>query len=442
MLLTSITDQLLLVTTTSTIMNIQVGWADIGAATFLPGRKNTIINSATTTTIIDSPAASTQRQIKTIVILNVDSINLNKISIYHSDGATSVKVFEKILLAGEAVEYNGSNWMSFDVYGNFLQSTSSPFAVGNDKEIQFNSNGVLSTDADLTWNKVTNEFGLNGSNTSMLIQGITNEPSASSSGVLRIYSKAVAGRMLPKWIGPSGLNSPFQPALFGNNIVLWTPTTATAGFWQGTAGAGAGTYSTALPTITNNYTTVKRARWTNVITTTNQILGQRNTEAMFFRGSTGIQGGFFFFCRFGLDIYTQGSRLFVGMHTSTAVVSAEPNLSLNICGFGFNSTDSAITFIHNDAVGVAVQESIPTQPTLANNNGYDAYIFCAPNDTTIYFRLDDLNAGVTLIDSFVNSDLPVNTTMLAAGCLASNAALTPVSSIQIGLNRIYVETDK
>jgi hypothetical protein len=40
----------------------------------------------------------------------------------------------------------------------------------------------------------------------------------------------------------------------------------------------------------------------------------------------------------------------------------------------------------------------------------------------------------------VTTNLPTNTTLFTAGVLASNAALTPVTSI-IGINRIYVETD-
>jgi hypothetical protein len=38
---------------------------------------------------------------------------------------------------------------------------------------------------------------------------------------------------------------------------MWNPTTATAGVWLGTIGSGAGTYSTALPTITSVYTSIK-----------------------------------------------------------------------------------------------------------------------------------------------------------------------------------------
>jgi hypothetical protein len=38
---------------------------------------------------------------------------------------------------------------------------------------------------------------------------------------------------------------------------MWNPTTATAGVWLGTI-SGAGTYSTALPTITSVYTSIKK----------------------------------------------------------------------------------------------------------------------------------------------------------------------------------------
>jgi hypothetical protein len=38
-----------------------------------------------------------------------------------------------------------------------------------------------------------------------------------------------------------------------------------------TIGSGAGTYSTA-PTITSVYTSKKRGRWANVVTTANQVL--------------------------------------------------------------------------------------------------------------------------------------------------------------------------
>ena len=314
---------------------------------------------------------------------------------------------------------------------------------GSTTQIQFNDAGSFGGDADFVWDKTTNDLTLPGTDTGITMNAITNEPSAPSGSNLHIYSKNIAGRIVPKWIGPAGVDTPFQAALWGNNTVMWTPTTATAGVWQGTAGAGAGTYTTALPTATNFYTAMKRGQWATVVTTTNQQVGQRSTENMFFRGSVAGQGGFFFFCRFGTTAWTAGDRLFVGLiPNSTAVVTANPSLDANSVGFGIDAGDTAITFMHNDAAGSATKDVIAGQPALAANQGYDAYIYAKPNDTTVYYRLVNLNTGAEIINSSTATDLPVNTTMMSAHAVISNGANTPVTSAQIGVNRMYVESDR
>ncbi len=313
---------------------------------------------------------------------------------------------------------------------------------GSTTQIQFNDAGSFGGDADFAWDKTNNDLTLGGTDTGITMNAITNEPSAPSAGNVHIYGKNIAGRIVPKWIGPAGVDTPFQAALWGNNTIMWTPTTATAGVWQGTAGAGAGTYTTALPTTTNLYTATKRGQWATVVTTTNQQVGQRSTENMFFRGSVAGQGGFFFFCRFGTTAWTAGDRLFVGLTpNSTAIVTAQPSADANTAGFGIDAGDTAITFMHNDGSGTATKDAIAGQPTLANNQGYDAYIFAKPNDSTIYYRLVNLNTGAEIINSSTTTDLPVNTTTMSAHAVMSNGTNTPVTAAQIGVNRMYVETD-
>ena len=309
-------------------------------------------------------------------------------------------------------------------------------------QIQFNDAGAFGGDADFVWDKTTNALTLGGTDTGMVMNAITTEPGASAAGTARIYTKNIAGRIVPKWVGPAGVDTPFQAALWGNNTVMWTPTTATAGFWQGTAGAGAGTYTTALPTTTNIYTSMKRGQWATVVTTANQQVGQRGSENMFFRGSVAGQGGFFFFCRFGTTAWTAGDRLFVGLSTgTTAVVTVNPSTLTNLVGFGIDAGDTAITLMSNDNTLTATKTAIAGQPALAANQGYDAYIYARPNDSTIYYRLVNLNTGAEIVNSSVNTNLPINTTLMAPQALMSNGANTPVTSAQIGVNRMYVETD-
>lgn len=308
---------------------------------------------------------------------------------------------------------------------------------GSTTQIQFNDAGAFGGDADLTWDKAGNTLTLGGTDTGVILNGITNEPSAPSSGTLRYYAKSIAGRIVPKVKGPSGLDYPLQASLWQNNTVLWAPTTATAGLRQGTAGAGAGTYSTALPTTTSTYTSMKRARWANVVTTTNQVLGQRNTEAMFFRGNASNQGGFFFFARCGFDVWTNGGRFFAGMHTGTTVISADPSALNNTVGFCVDAADAgAISFLTRGTVATKAATGL----TITSGKGYDIYIFCAPNSAQYTWRIVDINTG-TEASGTATANLPTNTTLQTAGVLASNAALTPVTSIQLGINRIYVETD-
>ena len=314
---------------------------------------------------------------------------------------------------------------------------------GSTTQIQFNDAGSFGADADFAWDKTNNDLTLGGTDTGITINAITNEPSAPAANNVHIYGKNIAGRIVPKWIGPSGVDTPFQAALWGNNTILWTPTTATAGVWQGTAGSSLGTYTTALPTTTNFYTAMKRGQWATVVTTLNQQVGQRSSENMFFRGSVAGQGGFFFFCRFGTTTWTAGDRLFVGLSGgTTAIVTGNPSALLNMMGFAIDAGDTAITFMHNDGSGVATKDTIAGQPTLASNQGYDAYIFAKPNDTTIYYRLVNINTGAEIINTSTTTDLAVNTTMMAAHAHMSNGANTPVTSAQIGVNRMYIESDR
>ena len=68
------------------------------------------------------------------------------------------------------------------------------------------------------------------------------------------------------------------------------------------------------------------------------------------------------------------------------------------------------------------------------------YIFCKANDTNVYWRIVDINTGVEAT-GVATATLPANTTLLTAGVLASNGALTTVTAVQLGLNKIYVATD-
>lgn len=285
--------------------------------------------------------------------------------------------------------------------------------------------------------KISGVLILDDADTGINITAITNEPSTPAAGIIRLYTKKIAGKGVLKIKNEAGQDTPLQSALWQNAVFLWRLTTATGGLWINTAGAGAGTYTTALPTTTNLLTSCKRARYANVVTTTNQVLGQRNTEAIFHRGNAANQGGFFFFARFGFDVWTNGGRIFAGMHSGTTVISADPSALNNTMGFCCDAADNgAISFLTRSTSATKATTGF----TAATNKLYDVFFYCKPNDTNIYWRIIDVIAG-TEASGTATATLPTNTTMLTAGVLASNAALTPVTSIQLSIMNIYIETD-
>ncbi len=246
--------------------------------------------------------------------------------------------------------------------------------------------------------------------------------------------------MMLKQVGPSGLDTPLQNAIWQNNTVLWTPG-ATTGTYQGTNGSNLGTAAIVLPTTTNLATALRRSTFASVVTTTNQQVGIR-TENMFLRGAATGQGGFFFVCRFMLAQWTAGNRLFVGLsNTGSTLLAADPSAPSSTLGFAVDAADSAITFLHSANAGPGTKDVIAGQPALATNNGYSAYIFCKPNDGTVYWRLDNINTQLIIAEGSVSATLPVSTVLLAAQCVMGNAANTPVGAATIGVNRLYIETD-
>ena len=123
MLLTSTSDILRIVTGSAVDIDVQAGWADITTTTFSPGRTNTKITSATTTTIVASPAASTQRQVKTVIIRNIHASSSNLVTIQHYDGTNSITIFKRTLLAGETIIYDGAKFIVYNATGIPVQAT-------------------------------------------------------------------------------------------------------------------------------------------------------------------------------------------------------------------------------------------------------------------------------------------------------------------------------
>jgi hypothetical protein len=119
MILQVATNHILKLTTTSTAdIHVHASWMDYSAGTVTPGLTNTPITTATTTNIVAAPAASTQRNTKSLHIRNKHASASNTVTLKHDDGTNIMELFAVTLLAGECLEYvEGQGFRVYDAAG-------------------------------------------------------------------------------------------------------------------------------------------------------------------------------------------------------------------------------------------------------------------------------------------------------------------------------------
>jgi len=116
--LTGTSDLVRLITTAIADIHVQASWVDQTTTAFTPGRTNTNIASATTTTVVASPAASTQRAVTSIKIRNAHASTSNTVTVIHTDGSTAGQIWKGTLAAGESVEYDGKVFKRYNSEGS------------------------------------------------------------------------------------------------------------------------------------------------------------------------------------------------------------------------------------------------------------------------------------------------------------------------------------
>lgn len=401
----------------------------------LPDASAVILTTASAVTIAQGGTGTTTA----VAAFDALSPLTTKGDILSDTGTTSIRL---------PVGTNGQTLVasSTSVSGLAWATASGGTPGGSDTQIQYNNAGVFGGSASFTWNNTTNDLVLSGADTGITLTGITNEPSAPSAGNLHIYAKSVAGRMMPKWKGPSGVDTSFQSNLGFNTIQLWTPSLTSTGAGFGTVWpAGTGTFLNVVPTAGTS-TQLRRARFANVAGTPNQILGITASTAAsipsFWRGSTPGNGGFFMQTRFTIELIPATTvRLFVGLTSLTTGVVAADTTTLDCAGLSHITTDGLTTMAFMTRDNVTTTRATFTVPTIAAGNAYDFTMYAKPNDTVIYYRLVDLLTGLTIVDSSTSTTLPRNTIFMGPQVQMSNGTNNTVTTTAIGINKIYLESD-
>jgi len=115
------TDDTLQVITASgvTTMFMYASWADITTTALTPGASDAQVTTATTTTLVAAPGASTQRQVKGFTIRNSHASSSNAVTVQFYDGATATELLNYTLLAGETLQWSeGEGFRIIDANGS------------------------------------------------------------------------------------------------------------------------------------------------------------------------------------------------------------------------------------------------------------------------------------------------------------------------------------
>lgn len=119
LLLTTTSDVLRIVTSAASSIEVHVSYVDLlvstGAVT--PAKQNTIISTATTTTICDAPSSGSVRNIKTVFITNNNTTNVF-VEVQNFDGTNATELMGVELLAGENLTFSEEGvWTHYDSRG-------------------------------------------------------------------------------------------------------------------------------------------------------------------------------------------------------------------------------------------------------------------------------------------------------------------------------------
>jgi len=338
---------------------------------------------------------------------------------------------------GVTLTTGGSATTFLNAAGSYTTPAGGGSPGGATTQIQINNAGAFGGDADLTWNLGTNTLMMGGADTGIEVQSVTNLPSAPASGKGRLYSRTIVGRAFPTWIAETGRAASLQTAFWDAGFKLWQNTTVAAGSGIGGAFANTGTFSTRVVGFTNAYTRMGRVGTYRTLTAANSGGGVWG-QADYYIGDATSKGGFLFYARFGLEKWTGGDRLGVGMvgNLGGTGTTTQPTSSGDYVGFFTGSADTTIQFQHRAGGGVT---SVNTGITPATNEGYEVWLYAPPGGAAIYYRIREINSGTVFEGvSTTTATFPTTNVLLGPQVAGGNAANVTTGDFNIGIDRFFV----
>ena len=288
--------------------------------------------------------------------------------------------------------------------------------------------------------------------TTLLLDGQSSDPSAPASGTLTVYSKAIAGRMMLKQIGPSGLATALQPFLARNKVGYWNPpgnNTTLPGVFAYTAYTITGsTATTRSVTTTNLFQQMRRLGYVSSSATAGSVATVFVAAAQVTVGNGSGLGGFYKICRFGCSdaASVATARQFVGVSSSiVAPTNVEPATLTNVIGVGHGAADTNLKIFYGGSAAqtpISLGSNFPVNTLSAD--AYELALFAPSNsNNTVYYEVTRINTGnvaTGTLTGTAGTALPASTTLLSYHW---SYRTNNTTALKVGLDIMsdYIETD-
>lgn len=270
-------------------------------------------------------------------------------------------------------------------------------------------------------------------------------PALPEVNTLRHFTAKVATKSLPHILDSTNINTALQPAFFGNSIFLWLPGTGATlainfgvSFVSRNNGTGA---AQAHPTKSSTSAISSMARATfSTGTTATGSSGIQSQASVAWRGNGANLGGFFFYARFGVEVFKSDMRIYLGLSPTkqgTAYMDSNASTWPNSLGICKDSADQNWFFLATNSSGVATKFN--TNIKVLAGVILDLYMYAPPNADFVSFSLINALTKEILAETTITTNLPLNTVFLFLH--AHNQSVTGTNTSSIALNKMYCETN-
>lgn len=230
--LASTSDVIRVVSGSAAQIECHASWADLNGTTVTLGRQNTPhITTATTTTVVASPGASTVRNVRHLNITNDHASQSCAITVEHYDGTTAEELVAVTLLSGENMVFGeDGRWTHYDSNGAVYPPAGKGAYDGY--PIVFMKTGTAS-DATGYWYCTSKDAGFPGAwspGTPGINGRVTDGTTTADNGCLPIKNPATGANYLTEITMGASVNHShlFFDVLWVNTGIVVTTTTAQA----------------------------------------------------------------------------------------------------------------------------------------------------------------------------------------------------------------------